>query len=152
MTFDPDQLDSFDHAILRLLQRDARRTGEDLAKDVGLSAASCLRRVQRLRKIGAIQKEVAVIAPDALARGVKIVAMLTMRRGGRDQIDRLRQRLQARPEVESILHVTGSADFIVNLRCASMDAYASFTETYFYDDCLSGFESLVVLREHSPEP
>ena len=30
-----------------------------------------------------------------------------------------------------------------------MDAYAAFTEAHFYDDAISGFESLVVLREHT---
>ena len=144
-----DSLDDFDRSLLRLLRQDCRQTGEALAQQVGLSAASCLRRVQRLRKIGAIQREVAVVSPAVLGTPVSVVVMLPLRRGGRDRVDRLRNTLQARPEVEQLLHVTGPADFILHLRCVSMDAYAAFTEAHFYDDAISGFESLVVLREHT---
>lgn len=146
-----DTLDSFDRHLLDLLRRDCRRTGEELATEVGLSAASCLRRVQRLRQIGAIQREIAVIAPDVLGTPVKVVVLLTLRRGGRDRVDSLRQSLQALPAVEQLMHVTGPADFVLTLRCASMEAYAAFTEAHFYDDAISGFESLVVLRDHSTE-
>ncbi|WP_299613197.1 Lrp/AsnC family transcriptional regulator [uncultured Tateyamaria sp.] len=146
-----DTLDSFDRDLLSLLRRDCRRTGEELAAEVGLSAASCLRRVQRLRRIGAIQREVAVVAPDLLGTPVTVVVLLTLRRGGRDRVDRLRQHLLGLPAVEQLMHVTGPADFVLTLRCASMEAYAAFTEAHFYDDVISGFESLVVLRDHAPD-
>ncbi|MEX0309646.1 MAG: Lrp/AsnC family transcriptional regulator [Tateyamaria sp.] len=144
-----NDLDTFDRQILSLLRQDSRRTGEELSAEVGLSAASCLRRVQRLRKIGAIQREVAIVSPALLGTPVTVVVLLTLRRGGRDRVDRLRQHLLSRDAVESLMHVTGPADFVLTVRCASMEAYAAFTEANFYDEVISGFESLVVLRDHS---
>src|SRR5262245_23282293 len=48
------ELDDFDRRLLDALQTDSRRTGEELAAVVGLSAAACLRRAQRLREAGVI--------------------------------------------------------------------------------------------------
>lgn len=141
-------IDDFDKRLLALLQIDCRQTGEALAEQVGLSPASCLRRVQRLRQTGAIEREVAVVSPELLGQQIAVLSLLTLRRGGRDALDRLRQKLLALPEVDQIFHVTGPADFVLTVRCASMEAYAAFTENHFYDPAISGFESIVVLREH----
>ncbi|MCV3271682.1 Lrp/AsnC family transcriptional regulator [Roseobacter sinensis] len=145
-----DEIDDFDRQLLALLQIDCRQTGDALAEQVGLSPASCLRRLQRLRRIGAVEREVAIVAPELLGRHITVLSLLTLRRGGRDALDRLRQKLLRLPQVERIFHVTGPADFVLTVRCASMEAYAAFTEEHFYDPAISGFESIVVLREHRP--
>ena len=69
-------LDAFDRKILALLETDARRTGGQLSEAVGLSPAACLRRLQRLRKTGAIEREVAILSPDVRPRGTTIIVRL----------------------------------------------------------------------------
>ncbi|MEM0946433.1 MAG: Lrp/AsnC family transcriptional regulator [Pseudomonadota bacterium] len=59
-----EELDSFDRKILAAMELDARQTGNQLSELVGLSSAACLRRLQRLRGIGAIEREFAVINPS----------------------------------------------------------------------------------------
>ncbi len=58
-----EELDRFDQKILAAMEKDARQTGNQLSEVVGLFPAACLRRLQRLRKIGAIEREVAVVNP-----------------------------------------------------------------------------------------
>ena len=43
------ELDSFDLAILRLLQDDNRLTSDAIGEQVGLSPTACQRRIKRLR-------------------------------------------------------------------------------------------------------
>ena len=146
-----DEIDSQDRAILDILSTDARQTGEQLSARVGLSPAACLRRVQRLRRIGAIQREVAILSPEVTGKRVTVVVRLRFARERLSEIDGLKARLIRLPEVERLFHVTGDADFVLIVSCRSMEDYAAFTEAHFYDSFLKGFESMVVLREYAKE-
>ncbi|MEM7743001.1 MAG: Lrp/AsnC family transcriptional regulator [Pseudomonadota bacterium] len=142
-----DDLDTFDRRILALLQVNSRRTGEELSTEIGLSPAACLRRLQRLRKIGAIEREIAVISPKFDPQMTRVLVLVTLKRESPKQLDEVRHKLQRLEEVERIFHVTGEADLALIVKCASMEDYAMFTETHLYEAPFKGFESLVVLRE-----
>ena len=47
-------MDEFDRRLLALLQRDNRRTYDDLGSELGLSATAVRRRATRLREAGVI--------------------------------------------------------------------------------------------------
>lgn len=147
-----EHLDDFDHQLLDLLSKDSRQTGKQLSEKVGLSPAACLRRVQRLRDTGAIEREVAVISPKVTGGTVTLLVMLTLVRGKPDRAALLRRNFLKRPEVKKIYHVTGEADLVLTVQCASMEAYAAFTEAHFYADEIKGFDTIVVLRSYDPEP
>lgn len=147
-----DAIDSFDRKLLDLLRHDARRTGRQLAEAVGLSPAACLRRVQRLREIGAIEREVAIISPRVAGQTVTLLVMLMIPPGKPDRIDRLRRKFAALAQVTRIYHVTGKADLVLTVECASMEAYANFTEVHFYSEDIASFETIVVLRSYDAHP
>lgn len=143
-----DQLDGFDRRLLDLMKENSRRTGEDLSELLGLSSAACLRRIQRLRKIGAIEREVAVVSPAYEPQGTTLVVMLTIDRHNPQRMDMLTERMRNLPEVERILWVTGNNDIVLLMKCASMDAFADFCTAHFHQPPVEGFETLVVLREY----
>ncbi len=145
-------LDEFDHRLLHLLSLDARQTGKQLSEKVGLSPAACLRRVQRLRDIGAIEREVAILSPEVSGASVTLLVMLTLVRGRPERTAQLRRSLLKLPQVKKIYHVTGDADLVLTIQCASMEAFATFTEAHFYVDEIKGFDTTVVLRSYDPEP
>ncbi|WP_299811475.1 Lrp/AsnC family transcriptional regulator [uncultured Roseibium sp.] len=147
-----EHLDEFDHRLLSLLRSDSRRTGKQLSEKVGLSPAACLRRVQRLREIGAIEKEVAIISPEVAGASVTLLVMLVLTRGQPEKAAQLRRDLLKLPQVQKIYHVTGNADLVLTMQCASMEAYSNFTEAHFYSDEIKGFDTIVVLRSYDPEP
>ncbi len=147
-----EKIDDFDRRLLHLLSLDSRQTGRQLSEKVGLSPAACLRRVQRLREIGAIEREVAIISPEVTGERVTLLVMLEMARGQRDRNAELRRRLLKLPQVKKIYHVTGNADLVLTVQCASMEAYAIFTEAHFYAEEIKGFDTIVVLRSYDPEP
>jgi len=142
-----EDLDSFDRRLLELMQVDSRLTGKQLAEKIGLSPATCLRRLQRLRRIKAIEREVAVLSSKFTEPHVRTLVHLTVARDRPDRIDQLRRKLLRLPQVERVFHVTGDDDFIVIVVCPTMEDYVRFTETHFYAPEIKGFESKVVLRE-----
>ncbi len=67
------ELDRTDKAILRQLQRDASLSNVALAEKVHLSPPACLRRVERLKRLGLIDKVVALLNPQAVGAGMLVM-------------------------------------------------------------------------------
>lgn len=140
-------IDSFDRKLLELLMADSRQTGQQLAEKVGLSAAACLRRIQRLREIGAIEREVAIVSPRFLEDEVTTLVLVTTKRDSHDKVAFFRRRMLEQPKVKHLYYVTGQADFVLAVTTRSVEDYVRFTELHFYEPYIARFESLVVLRD-----
>ena len=67
------ELDRTDKAILRQLQRDASLSNVALAEKVHLSLPACLRRVERLKRLGLIEGVVALLNPQAVGAGMLVM-------------------------------------------------------------------------------
>ena len=61
-------LDIIDLQLLDALQRDAAISNQALADKVHVSPPTCLRRIKRLRDLGSIESQVAILSGDALAQ------------------------------------------------------------------------------------
>src|SRR5882724_8096251 len=77
-------LDRTDRMILRALQRDASVSNVALARKVNLSAPACLRRVDRLKKLGLITGIVALLNPRALEAGMVVMIGVVLDRSTPD--------------------------------------------------------------------
>ena len=144
----PEELDRFDREILSLLSVDARRTGEQLSELVGLSPAACLRRVQRLRQTGVIEREVAIISKTHGEELTTFIVLVEIERHTPQKIEEFARVLRPRKEVERIFSVTGEYDLLLIMRCVSMAAFAAFAERFFGEGPVAGYETLVVFREY----
>ena len=139
------ELDEFDRRLLAALQEDSRRTGEQLAALVGLSPAACLRRAQRLRETGIIEREVAIVAPRAIGRRLTIVLLVTLEGEQLETFDEFKRRMRRTPEVMQCYHVTGPTDFVVTITVADMEEYQTFTRGALFGKYVKRFEALVVI-------
>ena len=137
------EFDDFDRRLLEALQQDNRQTGDELAAKVGLSAAACLRRAQRLREIGAIARDVALLAPEAVGRPLTVIVLVTIRRDSPDAGDRFKAAMQVAPEVTQCYYVTGSADYVLAVSVEDMEAYQRFTQRCLSGSSIKRFDSLV---------
>jgi DNA-binding Lrp family transcriptional regulator len=81
---DTVELDRTDRAILRTLQRDAAISNVSLAEKVSLSAPACLRRVERLRQLGAITRTVALLNPRMLNANMLVLIGVVLDRSTPD--------------------------------------------------------------------
>jgi Lrp/AsnC family transcriptional regulator, leucine-responsive regulatory protein len=107
-------MDALDRKILSLLVEDGRRTYDDLARRVGLSAPSVKRRVDRLRGSGALQGFTAVVDHGAMGWNTEALVELFFRPG--TTLDRVAMTLREHPEVVEAWSVTGEADAIARVR------------------------------------
>lgn len=127
-------MDQFDRKLLSLMQTDSRRSADYLADAVGLSPSACLRRLRRLRDLGAIEAEIAVIAPEAVGRTLMMVVEVTLERERPDLMDEFKRSMRATPEVMLCLYVTGETDFILLVTAKTMRDYEAFTRRFFFDN------------------
>jgi Lrp/AsnC family leucine-responsive transcriptional regulator len=110
------RMDAVDRQILALLQEDGRRTYDDVARQVNLTAPSVKRRVDRLRRSGAIEGFTAIVDHAALGWGTEALVELFYQPG--TTLDRVARMLREHPEVVEAWSVTGEADAIARVRTA----------------------------------
>ena len=107
-------VDVQDRQIIALLVEDARRTYDDIAKRVSLSAPAVKRRVDRLRARGAIRGFTTVVDHNALGDSTEALIELFYAPG--TLLDSVTDTLRRHPEVVEAWSVTGEADAIARVR------------------------------------
>jgi DNA-binding Lrp family transcriptional regulator len=95
------ELDSIDRKILRELQRDGTIRNDVLAERVGLSPSPTLRRVKALEEGGYVRSYVALLNPDRLGLGIRVLIEIRLTVQDRDALDRFEKAVSAIPEVTS---------------------------------------------------
>ncbi len=128
------ELDEFDFKILKIIQCNNRQPLERIAKEVRLSSSAVQRRLSRLRKIGIIQSEVAVLSPDALGRKLIAIVEVTLEREQPNILEEFKRRMVATSEVMQCYYVTGDADFIVIITAKDMQEFDGLTTTLFSEN------------------
>ena len=108
------RMDAVDRRILSLLVEDGRRTYDDIARRVSLSAPSVKRRVDRLRERGALEGFTAVVDHGAMGWNTEALVELFYRPG--TTLDEVGKTLREHPEVVEAWSVTGEADAIARVR------------------------------------
>ena len=110
-------MDAQDRQIIALLVEDGRRTYDDIARRVALSAPAVKRRVDRLRARGALQGFTAVVDHSALGDNTEALIELFYAPG--TLLDAVTETLRRHPEVVEAWSVTGEADAIARVRTQS---------------------------------
>ena len=108
------RMDATDRRILSLLVEDSRRTYDDIAGRVKLSAPSVKRRIDRLRASGALVGYTAVVDHAALGWNTEALVELFYRPG--TTLAEVTKTLRSHPEVVEAWSVTGDADAIARVR------------------------------------
>jgi Lrp/AsnC family transcriptional regulator, leucine-responsive regulatory protein len=107
-------VDAQDRQIIALLVEDGRRTYDDIAKRVSLSAPAVKRRVDRLRARGTLRGFTAVIDHNALGDHTEALIELFYAPG--TLLDAVTETLRRHPEVVEAWSVTGEPDAIARVR------------------------------------
>jgi DNA-binding Lrp family transcriptional regulator len=118
----PD-IDSTDRRILRELQRDGAIRNDVLAQRVGLSPSPTLRRVRALEKTGYVRSYVALLDPERLGLGVRVLIELRLTAQDRDALDRFEKKVTAIPEVIECMTVLGDWDYVLTVVARDIDDY-----------------------------
>lgn len=121
-------LDDTDRRLLNVLQESNALTNDALARKVHVSPATCLRRVKRLVDAGVIERQVAVVSPDALTSGMTVILEVTLERQSAEAIAAFESHVGADAAVQQCYRVSGGPDFVLIVYCADMEAYQHFVQ------------------------
>jgi len=100
------QLDEVDQKIIALLRKDGRATNQELARKLGMAAATVSARIRRLENSKAMK---VVAVTDFAAIGYKVLLAVGVQVQGRPA-EHVAQELARLPEVFSVHVVTGARD------------------------------------------
>lgn len=147
------ELDDLDRRILRTLQMDNRLSFAELAEVVGSSAASCLRRIKRLRDSKAIIADICLIEPKIVGKMMTVIVAVELDRERLDLVDEFKRSMLAAREVTQCYMVTGTADFVLIVSVADVEAFDVFVKTKLYTNAnVRKFNSMISLDRVKFEP
>jgi Lrp/AsnC family leucine-responsive transcriptional regulator len=124
-------MDRIDKEILGLLQQDASQSNAQLAGRIGLAPSSCLRRVQRLKKAGVIQRVAAVLNPAKVDRRIQAIVTVELQRHAEVQTRAFLTTASGEAAVQQAYSVTGQTDVVLILRLADMEEFEALCERLF---------------------
>ena len=120
------RFDETDLKILRLLQAQGRISNVDLAKEIGISAPPCLRRVRRLEEMGAIEGYHARLSSDALDYPVVAFTHVGLISQAEADLATFERLTQSWPEVRECHMLMGEDDFLLKVVARTVDHYNAF--------------------------
>lgn len=140
------KLDATDRKILEILQRDSNITNAQLAKEIGLSPAPTLERVNKLEAAGVIKSYHAVIDPASVNLGVSTFVMATLKGHNKENIEKFVTAINLIDEVIECHHITGAGDFILKLVSTYIAAYQQLMlEKVSNIDVVDSLQTMVIL-------
>ncbi len=139
-------LDSFDRAILRILQRDNRTPQRTIAEAVNLSAAAVQRRIAAMEASGVIAANVAIVDARAVQMTITAIVEVQLINERPPTVDAARALFEAAPEVQQCYYVTGGISFVLVIVSPDMVAYEATTKRLFSrNEAVASFRSLIAL-------
>lgn len=131
-------IDSIDLRLLEQLQSDARQSNQSLAEAVHVSPPTSLRRIKRMRALGLIEREVAVLNADRLApligHGLTAVVEVVLERQDAQRLDAFESRAVAESCVQQCYRVSPGPDFILVVHARDMPGYLALAQRLFTSD------------------
>ncbi|OGO32277.1 MAG: AsnC family transcriptional regulator [Chloroflexi bacterium RBG_16_54_18] len=108
-------LDSLDIAILNLLQSEGRLSNAELARRIDLSPPATFARLRRLEAEGFIRSYAALLDLEKSGFDMLCFVQISLQLHQPEQVQAVRQAIQALPEVLECYHVTGEYDFLLKV-------------------------------------
>ncbi|KAA1244832.1 Lrp/AsnC family transcriptional regulator [Aquimarina sp. RZ0] len=136
-----EQLDQTDITILRILQKDSKKTAKEIAQILNITPSPVYERVRRLEKQGFIKKYVAILDKKLINRSITTICQVSMRYHNEAFIEKFEKQIQNLEEVQECYHMAGQVDFILKIHTKSLEEYHDFIKTK-----LSKIENIGILN------
>ncbi len=120
------KLDTIDKKILRDLQDNGRITNVELAKNAGISAPPCLRRVRALEEAGYIKGYHAKVSKSALGYSVTVFSLVKLQSQAEADLVKFEKMISKMPMVRECHMLAGDIDFMLKIVAKDWDSYQEF--------------------------
>lgn len=132
------ELDAVDLRILGQLQTDASISNQDLAAKAHVSPPTCLRRVKRLRDLGVIERQIALLSPHKLkailGHGLTAIVEVTLTQQHSELLEAFEARIATERAVQQCYRVSPGPDFVLIVQVREMPDYLAFVQRVFTQD------------------
>src|SRR5215813_8237423 len=113
-------IDETDTQILNILQKNARISNAEIARQVGLAPSAVFERIRKLEDRGVLQGHHSNVDPKAVGMGQ--LAFMFIRSNDRPGALSTGERLAEIPEILELHHVAGEDCFLAKVRVADAEA------------------------------
>ena len=120
------KLDKVDRQILYDLQKNGRLSNVELAKNAGISAPPCLRRVRALEEAGVIKGYNAEIDPESLGYTVTVFAFVGLISQAEVDLKKFERMVLNWEEVRECHMLMGEIDFLLKIVSIDWDDFQKF--------------------------
>jgi DNA-binding Lrp family transcriptional regulator len=143
------ELTDRDRELIRLLQRDARLSNQDLAERAGMSPSACWRRVRALEEAGLITGYVAEVDAERAGLAFGAIVHVRLERHERAHVEGFIEAVLRRPEVLELFATTGEADYHLRVVCRDKAAYNRLLDDFLFRlPGLALVRTNLILKEH----
>lgn len=140
-------LDTTDKKILLALQSDASQPLEEIARNVGASKTPVWNRIRKLKKLGIIKKEVALLDPEKLGLDACFFVLIRTSEHEADWQQKFLKTLRKRPEVLEAHRLAGDIDYILKVRVQNAKAYDIFYQSLISEVKIFNVTALLSMEE-----
>ncbi|QIG95460.1 MULTISPECIES: Lrp/AsnC family transcriptional regulator [unclassified Bradyrhizobium] len=142
-------LDEIDRKILDLLQVEGRITNLELAEQIGLSSAPCMRRVRTLEETGVIRSYVALVDPAKIGLGFDVIVEVRLKQQTRESFERFEKKVTGLPEVVECCMIAGDWDYSLRVVSSDLARYQSFIldRLMHRDTDIASYRTTIILRK-----
>ena len=124
------KLDRIDKNIIRELQINGRMQNNDLAREIGLSASSCLRRVILLEESGVIQSYTTIVDPQKIGLQLILFSRIWLVGQDAETIDCFIEAMKELPQVMECYIILGESDAMLKVVVPDLESYRKFQSAH----------------------
>lgn len=124
------KLDRIDKNIIRALQNNGRMQNNDLAREIGLSPSSCLRRVKLLEEAGVIQNYTTVVDPQKVGLQLILFSRIWLVGQDAETIDCFIEAMKELPQVMECYIILGECDAMLKVVVPDLESYRKFQSAH----------------------
>jgi len=117
------KLDDADKKILNLLQENADMPAAEIGEKVGMSQASCWRRINRLQSQGVITGKAVIVDPSKIGYGTTVLALVKLTAHGRTNLEGFPDKIRSIENVIECALVLGTQDFFIKFAVRDIEEY-----------------------------
>lgn len=142
------KLSDQERRLLGALQRDAAASLAELAETAGMATSTVWRKVQEFESVGLLRGRVALLDPAKADARLCVFATVRLSDHAEAAITGFSSVIHAHPEIMEAHAISGTADYILKIRCRDVEAYELFmTQTLLRSAFVKSVVSSFSLKE-----
>ncbi|MEM8630960.1 MAG: Lrp/AsnC family transcriptional regulator [Pseudomonadota bacterium] len=134
--------------LLDEIQSDTTRSLAELAETIGMAQSTLWRKLQEFEATGLIRSRVALLDPAKAGAKLCVLASVSLHDHNEAAVDGFAALVKRLPEILECHSVSGTADYILKIRCRDVEAYEVFmTRNVLRSEYVQSVVSSFALKE-----